>query len=151
MYRGFGGKGPSLSASEPSPDLPSSVQPPKGGAFILALVPQATTFAAAQAVGAIEDAASLATPRTTEPCAPPAEPRRGPAGTTRDRGLSPLCGRPRPRPPPANHLSAVGVRKRPCNQALPTVATDHSDDPLSGNSPRRTMARLNRARSRALT
>ena len=65
-----------FSASQPSPDLPSSVQPPKGGAFILALVLHAAAFTAAQTVGAVEDTASLPTPWTTEPCAPPAEPRR---------------------------------------------------------------------------
>ena len=38
---------------------------------------QRVAFTAAQAVGAVEDTACLPTPRTTEPCAPPAKPRRG--------------------------------------------------------------------------
>jgi len=45
--------------------------------LILALVPQVTAFAAAQAVNAVEDTASLPTSWTTEECAPPPEPRRG--------------------------------------------------------------------------
>ena len=53
------------------------LQPPKGGAFILALVLQAAAFTAAQAVGAVEDTACLPTPWTLEPCAPAPEPRRG--------------------------------------------------------------------------
>jgi hypothetical protein len=51
-----------LSASQPSPNLPSSIQPPKGGAFILDLVLQAAAFTAAQAVGAVEDTTCLPTP-----------------------------------------------------------------------------------------
>jgi hypothetical protein len=57
-----------LPACQPCPDLPSSVQPSKGGALTLALVLQTKAFTAAQAVGAVQDTACLPTPRTTVPC-----------------------------------------------------------------------------------
>ena len=51
----------------------------------MASVFQAAAFTAAQAVSAVEDTASLPTPRTTEPCAPTAEPRRGEAEPNEQR------------------------------------------------------------------